>query len=215
MDNHTTEIRLILGANGLTQKRIQYSRITPASNPDFPGGRFVYDTMMFEYDAEGFLKKTTGSGYDSNWVSFSYNSVKKFNSTVTYTTENGNLIASDEHVDYPYVVRDGGTTTLLGGSSDYHAEFGYTKAYPNQREFRNAAVLNEFKEYWDTPHNSNYKNMPDRVARHNIDRNLAGEVLWDLKGEIDMERTYSAGVLSTVTMPKGKTQFTQIDYFYE
>ena len=124
-------------------------------------------------------------------------------------------MASDEYVTYPYTTTQGGVTTISGGSSEYHQVFHYSKAFPNQRDFKNAAVLNEYKDRYEPALNSNYKNMPDQVLSSNIDRDMNGTVIFTGNGTTDIDRIYDEkGFLSSVSILTPTTQYRKIDFFY-
>jgi hypothetical protein len=214
--NQTTEVRLIFDGTGKLLKRIEYTYKVKKNFAVKPAEEFRYDTLVYEYDAAGLLKKTTGNRRDSLWIQPDYTIKRQFISTADYTNTGNNLTASDEYVTYPYTTTTGGVTTLSGGSSEYHREFKYTKAFPNGADFKNAAVLNEYKFYfYDRLLNSNYKNMPDQVVINNIDRDLNGTVIFTGKGTVDMDRIYNAkGFLSTLNLLSGTTLQRKINFFY-
>jgi hypothetical protein len=66
--DYTTKVRLTLNADGLPQKRIEYTYRVSKMIRVQPPEAFIYDTLMFEYDASGFLAKTRQSRYDSLWI---------------------------------------------------------------------------------------------------------------------------------------------------
>jgi hypothetical protein len=205
---------LTLDATGKLLKRIEYTHRVP-DFPGLPSQEFRYDTVVYEYDAGGLLVKSTGSRRDSIWVQQDYTVIRQFASTVTYTNNAGNVIARDEYVTYPYRTTQGGVTTISGGSSEYHQVFHYSKAFPNQTDFKNAAVLNEYKQYYDPGLNSNYKNMPDRVVINNIDRDINGTIIFNGNGAVDIDRTYNdRGFLSSVNILSANTHFRKINFFY-
>ena len=212
--NQTSRVVLTLGPNGRPHMRTEYTR----KQPKLAGSAFesfVYDTLHFEYDASGFLVRTRGNRYDSTWISETRNQVTRATSDATYTIEAGNLTAIDEYVDYPKETRDGGSVTLGGGSSEYHTVFKYTKAYPNKADFGNAAILNEYRQSFEPPMNINWANMPDQVVQSTTDRDINGTVVFEIESTIDMERIYNNdGMLSSVIIPPGNTQFIETRYFY-
>jgi YD repeat-containing protein len=212
----TTEVHLTLDGTGKAQKRIEYTH-RAAKNPAInPSQEFRYDTSINEYDASGLLQKTTRSRRDSVWVQQDYIIKRKFDFTVNYTNTGGNLVSRDEYVTYPYTTTQGGVTTISGGSSEYHNVFSYTKPFSNQTDFKNAFVLNEYPFFnYDPPLNNNYKNMPDQVGIHNIDRDINGNIIFNANGTISLDRAYdSKGFLASITIPPGNTQDTKINFFY-
>lgn len=212
----TTEVRLTLDATGKPQKRIELTHRTAKAPVANPSQEFRYDTSFYEYDGAGLLKKTTRSRKDSVWVQSNYTIIRKFDFTANYTNSGGNLVSRDEYATYPYTTTQGGVTTISGGSSEYHNVFSYTKTYPNLTDFRNSSVLNEYPLfYYDPPLNANYKNMPDQITVNNTDRDINGNVLFNGKSTINLERAYGEkGFLATITIPPGSTQDTKINFFY-
>jgi hypothetical protein len=213
--NQTTEVHLTLDANGRILKRIEYTHGVAKTPPVQPTVTFKYDTLICEYDAAGLLMKTTGSRYDSTWVDPTYNIATWFTSRASYTTEAGNLTTSDEYVVYPIITRKRGRTTVSEGSSEYHNVFNYTKSFPNQTDFKNAAVLNEYRFYYEPIFNISYKNMPDQVIRSSMDKDINGSVTFTGTSTVDIERIYNAeGLLSSVNILSHNTPYKEINYFY-
>ena len=212
--NQTKKVVLTLDGSGRTQKRIEYTYKQPKL-VESSYESFVYDTLHFEYDASGFLIKTEGSRYDSTWIDATRNQVTRATSHATYTIQSGNVVAIDEFVEYPRVSREGGLTIHGGGSSEYHKIFKYTKSYPNKADFRNAAVLNEYKQYFDLPLNMNWSNMPDQVVQSTKDRHINGTVIFEIESTIEMERIYNGdGLLSAIMIPRGNVQYIETRHFY-
>lgn len=210
--NQTTEVHLTINDEGLTSKRTEYTHRTPKV-PGAHGVEFTYDTLIFEYSA-GLVTKTFGHRYDSSASSPTSTRVVRSTSAATYTNEAGNVIAVDTQIDYPIVTREGGTTTLSGGSSRYLTNFNYSKSYPNKTDFRNAAVLNEYKEYYEQMFNASYKSMPDQVVRSTVDKDHEGTIIFTITTTVDMERTYNEnGFLSSLKIP-ANTQYREVNYFY-
>jgi len=212
--NQTSEVRLTLDASGRIQKRIQSIHISSKS----PGvsEEYRYDTTIYEYDATGLLKKTTQNRRDSLWIQTNYTVKRQFNSIANYTNSGGNLISKDEYVTYPYSTTQNGVTTVSGGSSEYHTVFNYTKGFSNQTDFRNAPVLKEYPLFsYDPPLNPNYKNMPDQFVVKNTDRDINGNIIFNITGTINVARNYDTkGFLSTITIPPGSSQDTRINFYY-
>jgi YD repeat-containing protein len=212
----TKELRLTLDATGKLLKRIEYTYRVNKAFLIKPAEEFRYDTMAYEYDAAGLLKKATGNRQDSAWLQPDHTVKRQFISTINYTNSGNNITAMDEYVTYPYATTLGGVTTISGGSSEYHRVFNYTKAFPNGADFKNAAVLNEYKFYfYEPPLNSNYKNMPDQIGINNIDKDLNGTVIFTGKGTVDVERIYNPkGLQSTINLLSGNTHQRKINFFY-
>lgn len=213
--NTTTEVHLTLDANGRMLKRIEYTQNQSRSVVIPTAGNFKKDTLLCEYDATGLLQRTTGSRYDSNWSEPTYYSARRITDTATYTNDAGNLIKIDEYAVYPVHSNQGGVITVSGGTSEYHNEFRSAKSFPNKTDFKNAAVLNEYAQYYELPLNINYKNMPDQMIRNTTDRDINGAVVFSGISTIDIERAYNSdGLLSSVNVLSHNTPYTTINYFY-
>jgi hypothetical protein len=212
--NQSKKVKLTLTGDGLTHKRTEYTHKVAILAGSPPAEVFTYDTLTFEYNASGLLLKTTGNRYDSTWINPTANQVIRITSNATYTTESGNLTSSDESVNYPIITRNGNSTTLSGGSSTYRSVYRYTKSYPNKTDFKNAAVLNEYKQYHEPFLNINYKHLPDQITKTSVDRDKNNTVIFNISTTYDIERNYnSSGLLSSVRIPEN-TQYREINYFY-
>jgi len=210
----TKEVRFTTDASGKPQKRIEYlQRVSKAPSTS---REYRYDTAMYVYDAAGLLKNITRVRRDSIWIRQDLIIKRKFDWTINYTNSGGNLVARDEYVTYPITRIENGVTTLSGGSSEYHQVYGYAKGFPNKTDFNNSIVKDEYPVFvYDTPLNSNYKNMHDQVAIDNTDRDLSGTIIFNSKGTIYMDRAYDKkGFLATMTKPPGNTQDIKISYIY-
>lgn len=213
--NQNKEVHLTLDANGRMLKRIEYTQNQSRSVVIPTAGNFKKDTLLCEYDATGLLQRTTGSRYDSNWSEPTYYSARRITDTATYTNDAGNLIKIDEYAVYPVHSNQGGVITVSGGTSEYHNEFRSAKSFPNKTDFKNAAVLNEYAQYYELPLNINYKNMPDQMIRNTTDRDINGAVVFSGISTIDIERAYNSdGLLSSVNVLSHNTPYTTINYFY-
>jgi len=212
--NQTSEVRLTLDGSGKTQKRIQKTHLSSKT----PNGSQEYrnDTTIYEYDGGGLLKKTIQNRRDSLWIHANYTIIRQFNSTTNYTNSGGNLISKDEFVTYPYTTTQNGVITISGGSSEYHDVYNYTKGFANQTDFRNAPVLQEYPLFvYDPPLNGNYKNMPDQIMIKNTDRDINGNITFNISGTVNVGRSYDTrGFLSAITIPPGNTQDTKINFYY-
>ena len=213
--DQTRSVRLILNADGLTEKRIELRHevsVDPGTQP--PMERFYYDTLVFEYDASGFVATSSRNRYDSTWISSTRNRVRHVSSNCTFKIESDNLISSREYWEYPIIDRDGDSIVYTGGSMEEQTLFSYSKSYPNRTDFKNFIVLSEYKIEHETYTPAFYKHMPDQVKQHNINKDLIGEVFFDHGWTIDIERTYNdEGFLSLLKIPDG-TQYREIKYFY-
>ena len=215
MANETKQVRLTLGAGGRMVKRIEYYHEVPKATAIQTSEKFRYDTLVCEYDATGLLKKTTTSSYDSASLNLTFNIVSRSTTSASYNTVSGNLVSQDEYAVYPIITRNGSITTISGGSTERHNVFKYTKAFANNTDFKNAAVLNEYQQYYEPWLNSNYKNMTEQAIRNTIDKDINGSVIFTITTTIDIERTYNTeGLLSAVNIVPGTTQYIAINYFY-
>ena len=161
------------------------------------------------------MKSTLENRYDSIYVDATHNNISRLTSAASYTNDGNNLISMDEHASYPGEIRADGVSTNSGGSSDYHNVFSYTKSFPNHADFKNAAVLNEYKLYYEPPFNSNYKNMPDQITRSSTDKDINGTIIFSGTTIINIDRTYNdKELLSTVNIPSMNTPYKLINYFY-
>jgi hypothetical protein len=213
--DETTEVHLSLDENGKLLKRIEYTYEVEKVFSAKPSEIFRYDTLLCEYDAAGLLRTTNESRYDSIYVDATHNSFSHLTSEANYTNDGNNLTVIDEHANYPGMIRADGVTTNSGGSSDYHNVFSYSKSFPNHTDFKNAAVLNEYKLYYEPPFNSNYKNMPDQITRSSTDKDLNGAVIFSNTTTINIERTYNdAALLSAINITSFNTPYKLINYFY-
>ena len=215
--NSTSRVVLTLSERGTPQKRIEYIHSIDALGDGVqPPEKFFYDTMHYEYDGMGFLAKTKRSIYDSSYVSQTQNSVRRWNSNATYTTESGNLTAVDEYIVYHLIQKKDGTiNNITGGSSERHDSFIYTEAYPNKTDFSNAAILNESRQHFEPILSKSYKNMPNQVISRTTDRDLDDVVFFNIESTREMERTYNEeGLLSSVKIPE-RTQFREVIYYYK
>ena len=223
--NITKEVGLTLDGNGKLLKKIGYSYMVPISGTS--SERFIYDTLVCEYDAAGFLQYCTSSLYDSTWSDPGYTSTDRAVSRDTFVTANGNLARKDRYVTWNRVGINSGGTVLDGGTSENHSVFSYAKSFPNQADFTNAAILNETLDfsgvmsyygwagYFETLLAAQYQNMPEKVVNHSIDRDLNGTITFDYISTYENERTYNAeGLLSMVDITTPGTPYTQIRYVY-
>ncbi len=212
--DQTTKVLLTRDESGRTLKRIEQTHKTPKAGGFTTSQSLINDTLIFEYDASGFLIRRTGTRYDSSWIDETWNSVVRTTTITTYTVESGNVVAFDESVSYPRITRDGGTVTFGGGSSQYHFIYKYSNAYANMVDFRNAAILNEYKEYFELPLNEANANLPDEIITSVVDKDLDGTIIFHYESSIEMTRSYNRnGMLSAVNIPE-RTQYREVNYFY-
>jgi hypothetical protein len=214
--NKTKEVRLLLDGSGKMLRKIGYIYGLSTNPAILPIETFTYDTLVCTYDAAGFLKETKSSLYDSARGDQDYSRAGRLTSMASFTTQAGNVTNSDEQATYTTTTRQGGVTTISGGSSEYHYVFNYSRSFPNQTDFKNTAVLNEYRFYYEPFLDINYKHLPDRVTINSTDRDLNGVVNFTINSIIEMERAYNAkGLLSSVNIPSNNTQYRKINYFYD
>jgi len=224
--NITKEVSLTMDGHGKLLKKTGYSYMVAVSGAS--SKRFIYDTLVCEYDAAGFIQYCKSGLYDSTWSEPGYTSADRAISRDTFITANGNLEKKDRYVAWNRVVINAGGTLLNGGTSEYHSVFSYTSRFPNNTDFTNAAVLNETLDfsggmsyygwagYFETLLEAQYQYMPEKVVNHSIERDLNGAVSFDYISTYTNERTYNAdGLLSVVDITTPGTPYTQIRYFYE
>ena len=173
-----TEIKFTLDGDSKPVKSIQRTFI------EFKGAltpqRYFYnDTIYYEYDALGLLKKTSEVRFDSLWQNPGNLEIHASRSRVTtdYTTNAGNLISSMR-------VRISNGLDMTSGTTNYYENrreeetwvYEYSKQYPNKTDFTNAYALNWLKH---APFllNKNYKNMPDKIAHHLIIKDKEGKII--------------------------------------
>ncbi|MEO6547313.1 MAG: hypothetical protein ABIN94_04915 [Ferruginibacter sp.] len=211
----TKEVHLSLTENGKMLKRIEYTHGVSINPAVLLPETFLYDTLTCAYDAAGFLTETSRSLYDSSGGDQANNAGSRLTSTTTYTIQAANVVSSDEHAIYRVTRRNAGIVTTTGGNSDYHHTFNYTKKYPNQTDFKNVAVLNEFLDYYELVMNVQQKNMPDQVVINTIERDLSNAVTFTLNTTVDIERAYNGeGLLSNINILTSNTQYRKILHFY-
>lgn len=213
--DQTMEVHLSLDENGKLLKRIEYIYGIEKNATVQPSVMVRYDTLTYAYDAAGLLQTTTGSRYDSNYVDTTLYRVSRYTSTASYTNDGNNLTSTDEHVSYPIITKTFGVITNSGGSSEYRNIYNYPKLFPNHKDFKNEAVLNEYNLYYEPPLNSNYKNIPDQVIRSSIDKDLNGTIIFTGSSTINIQRTYNdEELLSEVNILSLNTPYKVIRYFY-
>jgi len=157
--------RLIID-NNRVQKRIEYSFAEFKAPSNIPQRTFTYDTVIYEYDATGLLKKTVQSRRDTTW--FNPGSVQTNtetrHGTETYTNTNRNLTAIDGVIDFSTVSQQNGQTYISKRSTVNTTTFQYTKNSANKMDFSNAAIVNELALFTNAPLNPNYANLPDKQS---------------------------------------------------
>ena len=210
------EVRYLLDADGKPSKRFSFTLLTSKSGPGNYSLDYRNDTTSYEYDAGSLLVKSIRRYRDSLWFPSGKSILTTATFTITFINSNGNLVSTDEYVTYLRTDNQGGVPSVSGGSSEYKNAFEYSKSFPNNADFKNAFVLNEYLDYYQVPVNERYKNMPDRIQIDNRDWDLNGNVIFKATGGFDMKRVYNEqGLLSALIIPAGNTQDTVTRYFYE
>jgi len=201
-----TEIRITLDNEGKALKKIQRT-FMEFKGSIIPQRQYIYDTVNYEYDAAGLLKKTTGGRFDSTW--FNPNDleiwVDRSTSTANYTTSDGNFLNSVEVsiINGSHLMN--GTTYHFDNKRDEETwVYEYSKQYPNKTDFANAALLNEL-DIIPFVLNRNYKKMPDKIIWTLVSKDKNGNLLTSSDGGRNMTLEYDAkGYLSTVSSSYGQ-----------
>jgi len=193
-----TEVRITFDSQGKPISRILRT-FREYISPNTPPQRdYVNDTLLYEYDTQGLLKRTVGRSFDSTW--FNPNDLEiqshRTESVTDYSVSDGNLTGSVQ------ISNVGGTHWFRGTEFKYveyiedSYSYEYSKQYPNKTDFSNAAMLNEFEI---TPFllNKHYKNMADKITRAKIskDRNGVIQYMYNSLSEFTLEYD-SKGFLS-------------------
>jgi hypothetical protein len=213
----TNEVHLTVNANGKLVKRIGFTFSVGASPNDSARKEFVYDTLVNTFDAAGYLKETKQTIFDSVSAAPGSSAVSLVNTAYSYTTLAGNITAEDRYTSYTVVSFIAGNTVHSSGTFESYAVFNYSKMYPNKTDFRNTAALNELEDYSSrTLLDEQYKNMPDQIVTHTIERNGSGTITFEYTGTENVERIYNNdnGWLSDVNVLTATTQYPKIRYFY-
>jgi hypothetical protein len=213
--NTTKEVRLTLDANGKPLKKIGYTYAVGSYSYNSSSKKFNYDTSQYNYDAAGFLKEIKQGLYDSSWAGPGNTIVGRSNATVSYTTVAANVTAKNEYAVYTRIITNAGTPNLTGGTSEYQTIYNYTKLYSNKTDFTNATVLNEFRNYNELLLDGLYKNMPEQLVMHTVDKDMNGTVYFNYTSTEEIERVYNDnGLLSAVNILTPTSQYRKFKYFY-
>lgn len=183
-------VKIFLDSEGKPLTRIQRVFMEYSSPNTLPQKDFLNDTLLYEYDAQGLLKRTIGRTFDSLW--FNPNDLETQShwteSTTDYTVSNGNLTASVLNKNV------GGAQWFRGTQFKYieYTEdkyfYEYSKQYSNKTDFSNTAILNELEV---TPFvlNKNYKNIPDKITRSIVSKDKNGVIynMYDSNSKFTLE----------------------------
>ena len=211
------EVRISFDSEGKPISRILRASLEYIS-PNVPPQRdYVNDTLLYEYDAQGLLKRTVGRSFDSTW--FNPNDLEiqshRTESITTYTVSGGNVSGSVQ------VSSIGGMHWFRGTEFKYFENiedtysYEYSKQYPNKTDFSNGALLNEFEV---TPFllNKNYKNMPDKITRTKISRDKNGVTMSTYNSVLDFTLEYdSKGYLSGIKNNAGVPPNEKFYFVYQ
>jgi hypothetical protein len=206
-----TVIRITLDADRKPLKRIEHWK---AIHPTYPSYRYVYDTMAYQYNAEGLLTRASGTFVDSGTWNPNQIRVRRGVHTIDYTNTDRNITSLREIYNISYSLIEGSTIRDSSSSHEYTARYVYTSQYPNRMDFKNIAVLNEYKHYnYDAPFNRNYQNMPDSAIATGIDRDGSGAIVFNGSSIKTAIRSYNeSGFLSQVASNMGAYEQTKFIY---
>lgn len=219
------EIHLTLDNSGKLLKRIYRGNsvfLQPSSRYQASG-----DTMNFVYDGSGFLKTVTVRRFDSSWYAPANGSSNRRTFTNQYTTVDGKLTNVDQLGFETRIVTNNNVTIFNDTRTlEYHANFGYTKLYPNKYDCTNAAILNQEigadggSQYYfliadDPLVDAQYKYMPDITQIRGKETEGNGNVAINFNGIVEVIRTYNAdGMLATTETISPNPATKIVRYFY-
>jgi YD repeat-containing protein len=221
------EVRLTLDANGKLVKRIGAMLFTGKQGGPSAPKRFILDTLVCNYDANGFLSTARRGAYDSTWNDPNRTSVQRGDINTRWTVTSGKLTLREDDVVYLTISTLNGTQTKLSGSSQFQTKFFYTKSYPNKMDFSNAAVHNEVVDYAnlldyynDYSHfepylDKQFVSLPDKSEVHSVDRDINGNITFNYTSTYDLVRSYNGDGLQSMVENAAQTPtFPKIQYFY-
>lgn len=210
-----TEIKLTLDAEGKVLKRTQET-IKKYRGANIPQDWYLNDTVTYEYDADGLLKRAVGGQFDSTWFNPNNLEIQSFRtqSITNYTVTGGNFSSSVK------------TGNITGNGFQNNHWFSYTKTdeetrtyeyvnqYPNKTDFSNTLYLNEHG-FLPFLLNKKYKNMPDRISWSFISKDQNGNTLTSSNGVNNYTLEFdSEGYLSTFARNQGQP-FEKLYFIYE
>lgn len=177
----TREIKFVVNGSNQPVSRIESRNAEYYATAGNPQRDFYTDTATYSYDASGLLTKITGNSRDSVWYKPGYEqtSVRLQTYTVNYTNVNGNLAEMTRIAQENYHTTVGTTTLYSRSSREEKNTFDYSKAYPNNTDFKNAFLLEEFGVILnDYPLNRNYRNLPSQVTTSVTEKDGTGAVTY-------------------------------------
>ncbi|HET6995010.1 MAG TPA: hypothetical protein VFI06_08505 [Chitinophagaceae bacterium] len=149
-----------------------------------PEKHFGSDTTNYEYNASGFLFRSSGIAKDSISYYPSAGVLQNSTNTVTYSIvyemEGGNLKSIKRTAVQNYFqVTQPGTSYSNQQTMEETIVFYYDKNYPNKFDFKNAFLLTEvevlpFRLY--TP-NASFLNFPNKATTTRIIKNAGGNII--------------------------------------
>lgn len=202
------ETKLTLDAEKRVVKKTKYSYLEfgpPVTNPQ---RTYIYDTLVYEYDAAGLLKKATGNIYDSTWYNPGQPTIALTRSSVVvnYTNTNGNLATINK------ITTETGNSWQVGGPAPQGATttreenvvFQYNRVYANATDFTNAAILNEIELFNLSPLNKKYANLPEKATISSVTRDQAGNTIFSSNDVTNVTLGYNSyGFLSSLLQASG------------
>jgi hypothetical protein len=109
-DEINTEIRITIDADRKPLKRIEYRQ---AIDPVYSDYRYSYDTLTFQYNAEGLLTRATGYLVDSGTWYPGQLWIRRGTHTIDYTNTDNNITGLNEFYNTKTSVRSYNEAGLL------------------------------------------------------------------------------------------------------
>lgn len=212
-------VHLTLGTDGRLIKKTTYVHRVLV-NPVIigPPEGFFTDTSYFNYDNAGLLSSSFRSGLDSSYTSPDTYSLWRFTYSINYTNSGNNLTASEDSFAYNRNNIINGVSQHTAGNIVSQTVYGYTRAFPNKIDFRNAAVLSEYwLDYFSfvTPLSEMYRNQPDQINVITTEWDAAGTYNNTYRSTTDLGRTYNgSGFLSAINVLTNTTAYRKINFIY-
>jgi hypothetical protein len=170
---------LVTDGNNRVQKKIRCSFQEFKAPQHNPQRTYIYDTVLYEYDAAGLLKKEAHSSRDTTWFNpptgLSTSTTRRVGG-VSYTNSNGNVTSINDVSDFTAVKYERGNVFTVRNNTVIATSFDYTKAYNNKTDFANTAILNELQVFAGAPLNKSYANLPDKMTVTTISKDGSGTV---------------------------------------
>ncbi len=210
-----TEIKLKLDTEGKILKRTQET-IKKYRGANIPQDWYFYDTLTYEYDAEGLLKKAVGGQFDSTWFNPNNLEIQSFRtqSVTNYTVTDGNFTNSVKTSNITGNGFQNGHWFSYTKTDEDTRTYEYTNLYPNKTDFSNTLYLNE-QGFLPFLLNKKYKNMPDRISWSFISKDQNGNTLTSSNGVNNYTLEFdSEGYLSTIARNQGQP-FEKLYFIYQ